>query len=87
MSVSLEFAAGVVLIVTGWFGLLIAVVHSRRVIGRLTDPATNRPGEPSTVDTVQSSSRTCAHAESYEEVASSSRSSSSFTGRPFGAVA
>jgi hypothetical protein len=51
MSVSLELAVGAALTVTGWIGLLIAVVHSRRVIGRLTAPATNRPGEPSADDT------------------------------------
>jgi hypothetical protein len=39
MSVSLGLAVGFVLTIVGWLGLLLTVVHSRRVISRLTAPS------------------------------------------------
>jgi hypothetical protein len=38
MPLSAELIAGTVLTFAGWIGLLVAVVHSQRVIGRLNAP-------------------------------------------------
>jgi hypothetical protein len=45
MVVPLDLAFGIALTVAGWIGLLLAVVHSRHVIGRLNAPAVNRRGD------------------------------------------